>query len=25
VCGGACLLVGPSLFRPYVWPPPDGD
>jgi hypothetical protein len=25
VCGGACLLVGPSLFRPYVWPPSDGD
>jgi hypothetical protein len=23
--GAACVLVGPALFRPYVWPPPDGD
>lgn len=25
VCGAACFLVGPALFRPYAWPPPDGD
>jgi hypothetical protein len=23
--GAASLLVGPALFRPYAWPPPDGD
>ena len=25
VCGAALFLVGPALFRPYAWPPPDGD
>ena len=25
VFGAAFLLVGPALFRRYVWPPPDGD
>jgi hypothetical protein len=25
VAGAACFLVGPALFRPYAWPPPDGD
>ena len=23
--GAAFVLVGPALFRPYAWPPPDGD
>jgi len=25
VCGAACFLVGPALFRSYNWPPPDSD
>ena len=25
LCGAACLAIGPDLFRPYVWPPADGD
>jgi hypothetical protein len=25
VAGAAFFLVGPALFRPYAWPPPDGD
>jgi hypothetical protein len=25
VGGTAFVLVGPALFRPYAWPPPDGD
>ena len=25
VFGAAFLLVGPALFRRYLWPPPDGD
>ena len=25
VWGAAFLLVGPALFRPYAWPPPDAD
>jgi hypothetical protein len=25
VWGAAFLIVGPALFRPYAWPPPDGD
>lgn len=25
VAGAAFFLVGPALFRPYSWPPPDGD
>ena len=25
VAGAAFVLVGPALFRPYTWPPPDGD
>ena len=23
--GAACVLVGPALFRPTIWPPPDRD
>jgi hypothetical protein len=23
--GAAFTLVGRALFRPYAWPPPDGD
>jgi hypothetical protein len=25
VWGAAFFLVGPALFRPYAWPPPDSD
>lgn len=25
LCGAACLAIGPALFRPYAWPPADGD
>jgi len=25
VFGAAFVLIGPALFRPYAWPPPDGD
>jgi hypothetical protein len=25
VIGAVMLAVGPPLFRPYAWPPPDGD
>ena len=25
LCGAACLVVGPALFRAYAWPPPDAD
>jgi len=25
VSGATFFLVGPALFRPYAWPPPDGD
>jgi len=25
VWGAAFVLIGPALFRPYRWPPPDSD
>lgn len=25
IAGAAMLTVGPTLFRPYLWPPPERD
>jgi hypothetical protein len=25
IAGAALLAVGPALFRPYLWPPPEQD